>query len=431
MWVASGDEALSAVIAQLGGSRLDPESVLRAILAALSKLRPVTWVALVMGKDPRTALVVAADDLDPQLAEYVEGMNPGSGAPTSSFSLEVIETGEPMLLPRVPYEEFVAMQTPDIVDYLGQRTLPLPAPIRHIGCVVVPMRARGATIGTLAIFDRQLDSALTEADVRWLQAIADRVAVLVESAQAQVAANTRLERLTALRSVALAVAGSRDLRLTLQVILDSSMTGLAVDAAAVLLLGAEDGMLRMASRTGFQTTSIPDYRLPVEEALPGPLILGQAAIAEGAPGESRRRTLFAREGFKARRAAPLMSQGLMTGVIEVFKRSQLKPDREWLDFLEALASEAAVAIDRAGALDRVERPTPGGVATTRTAPPELSRLEGRILALTVEGMSNQEIAEKVHLSQHTVKFHVRQILHKVGVANRTELARKATKEGWL
>jgi DNA-binding NarL/FixJ family response regulator len=37
----------------------------------------------------------------------------------------------------------------------------------------------------------------------------------------------------------------------------------------------------------------------------------------------------------------------------------------------------------------------------------------------------------VHLSLHTVKFHIRRMLKKVGVSNRTELARKATQEGWL
>ncbi len=49
----------------------------------------------------------------------------------------------------------------------------------------------------------------------------------------------------------------------------------------------------------------------------------------------------------------------------------------------------------------------------------------------MEGDSNREIAERVHLSQNTVKFHVRQLLQKLGVDNRTELARKATREGWL
>ena len=51
--------------------------------------------------------------------------------------------------------------------------------------------------------------------------------------------------------------------------------------------------------------------------------------------------------------------------------------------------------------------------------------------MVVDGATNQDIADKVHLSQNTVKFHVRRILQKSGAINRTELARKATQQGWL
>jgi DNA-binding NarL/FixJ family response regulator len=121
----------------------------------------------------------------------------------------------------------------------------------------------------------------------------------------------------------------------------------------------------------------------------------------------------------------------MTGVIEVFSRAELDPDQEWLDFLEVLACQAALAIDRAGTLDRFEKHTPRTATKTRIAPPDLSRLEAQILGLVAEGLSNAAIADRVHLSPHTIKFHVHRILQLAGVVNRTELARKATKEGWL
>jgi DNA-binding NarL/FixJ family response regulator len=61
----------------------------------------------------------------------------------------------------------------------------------------------------------------------------------------------------------------------------------------------------------------------------------------------------------------------------------------------------------------------------------VSPLEQQILALMVEGRTNRDISAAVHLSQNTIKFHVRQILQKAGVANRTELAHQATRQGWL
>jgi DNA-binding CsgD family transcriptional regulator/GAF domain-containing protein len=404
---------------------------MRAALARLSKLRSGTWVATVMSKDPRLLMVVAADGDEPQLGKYVEAMYPPGEAPTLSFSQTVIETGEPVLVPRVSWAEFVAMQIPEAAEHLERNPQPTAEPIAHIGFAVVAMRTRESTVGTLGLFDRRGPDPLTEDDVAWLQVIADRVAVGVENGQMRVAAKSRLDRLTALRHVALAIAGSRDLRLTLQVILDQTLAGLSVDAADVLVLDEADGMLRLVGSTGFQATSMPEYSLPVQDALPGQLLVGQAGTYEVAPTAGSRRTLFAREGFRSRRAVPLLAEGKMTGVIEVFSRSRLQPDREWLDFLEALASEAAVAIDRAGTPDRFDKSSPRPGPRARITPPDFSRLESQIMGLVVEGLSNATIGESVHLSQHTIKFHVRRIMQKVGVANRTELARKATKEGWL
>ena len=49
---------------------------------------------------------------------------------------------------------------------------------------------------------------------------------------------------------------------------------------------------------------------------------------------------------------------------------------------------------------------------------ELTDREREVLALLVEGLSNQEIADKLFLGIGTVKFHVRNIYSKLGVDNR-------------
>lgn len=49
---------------------------------------------------------------------------------------------------------------------------------------------------------------------------------------------------------------------------------------------------------------------------------------------------------------------------------------------------------------------------------ELTDREREVLALLVDGMSNQEIADKLFLGLGTVKFHVRNIYSKLGVDNR-------------
>lgn len=58
----------------------------------------------------------------------------------------------------------------------------------------------------------------------------------------------------------------------------------------------------------------------------------------------------------------------------------------------------------------------------------LTEREQEVLALLVEGLSNADIAERLVISVATVKFHVRGILAKLGVANRAEAVALAWRE---
>lgn len=56
---------------------------------------------------------------------------------------------------------------------------------------------------------------------------------------------------------------------------------------------------------------------------------------------------------------------------------------------------------------------------------ELTGREIEVLTLLVHGDSNQEIAEKLCITDHTVKAHLTHTYKKLGVANRTAAAIKA------
>jgi len=70
-------------------------------------------------------------------------------------------------------------------------------------------------------------------------------------------------------------------------------------------------------------------------------------------------------------------------------------------------------------------------AMTAPAPPgrDLTDREDEVLALLVQGLSNNEIGEQLGVSPHTVKNHLRSIYSKLGVTSRTAATTLAIKHG--
>jgi DNA-binding NarL/FixJ family response regulator len=58
----------------------------------------------------------------------------------------------------------------------------------------------------------------------------------------------------------------------------------------------------------------------------------------------------------------------------------------------------------------------------------LSESEERTLRLILSGLTNREIAERLEVTEKTVKFHVGNILKKLNVRNRVEAALIARRE---
>lgn len=60
---------------------------------------------------------------------------------------------------------------------------------------------------------------------------------------------------------------------------------------------------------------------------------------------------------------------------------------------------------------------------------DLTDREGQVLALMAEGLSNDEIADRLVIGSSTVKSHVSSILSKLGASSRTEAVSVALKQG--
>ena len=62
---------------------------------------------------------------------------------------------------------------------------------------------------------------------------------------------------------------------------------------------------------------------------------------------------------------------------------------------------------------------------------ELSQREQEVLQLAAKGLSNQAIADKLHLSIRTVQRNLNSIFNKLSVGSRTEAIFQSVKRGWL
>jgi len=60
---------------------------------------------------------------------------------------------------------------------------------------------------------------------------------------------------------------------------------------------------------------------------------------------------------------------------------------------------------------------------------DISGREREVLQLVCEGATNREIAERLIVSEHTIKVHLRNILNKLNLRNRQQVAAYAVQEG--
>jgi HD-GYP domain-containing protein (c-di-GMP phosphodiesterase class II) len=93
--------------------------------------------------------------------------------------------------------------------------------------------------------------------------------------------------------------------------------------------------------------------LPVKSLLQGKIIYIEDLNRDGY--SYLRQSLLGGEGFITYYAVPLVAKGEFKGVLELFHRSTHRATQDWMDFLQSLAAQAAIAIDNAALFDHLQR----------------------------------------------------------------------------
>jgi GAF domain-containing protein len=266
-------------------------------------------------------------------------------------------------IPRALYNEYARRQgplivVPDLQAEIGLPNAALYAELNGRTTASASMVREGELVGLLTVLTFGATREFTAQELNLLKGLADLAAQAISHARLFEQANRRLEQMQALRAIDVAIISSLDLRLTLNILLEQIRTQLQVHAVEVLLLNPHTHLLEHGAVLGFNTRALQPPSLRLGQGLAGRAALERRmhrlAKLEGVLS-SEPFNGWKDEGFKIQYAIPLIAKGQVKGVLNIFQRATLNPDAEWLDFMEALAGQAAIAIDNATLFENLQR----------------------------------------------------------------------------
>lgn len=248
------------------------------------------------------------------------------------------------------------------IPYLENGILydPLFTPSSRLGSpravICLPLMTENKGIGAVWLA-REKD--FSEEETQLLAAIGDIGASALQRAMLHEQTALRVQRLSALRAIDMAISASMDLRMVLGVLLEQLRVQLEVPAACVLRLKPQLQILECVAFGGFRMNTIQHNRLRLSDRTIGKAILEQKNLrlddlSAGWESFIQSRGLEG-EGFLTYYFIPLIAKGQLVGALETFHRERFLPDTEWLDFLEMLAGQAAIAIDSGTLFDDLQR----------------------------------------------------------------------------
>jgi PAS domain S-box-containing protein len=289
-------------------------------------------------------------------------------AVAQSFGLFAAATGNTLLDPDSALRSLLQSNRPKYQNHVNERPtaahigfLSPPQTIR--GIAYIPLSTRGQPMGMLCIAHTQIRDTggreFADSDLPMLISVGDVAAGALHRAALLEQTDQRLRRLSALHVVDMAISASIDLRVTLSVLLDQITTQLKVQAADVLLLNPHTQLLSWAAGRGFRSSAASQIQLRLGQGLAGLAALDRRVVSvPHLEAHSELVTAAPREettGFTSYYAAPLISKGQVKGVLEIFSREPLDPDPEWVEYLETMANQAAIAVENATLFEDLQR----------------------------------------------------------------------------
>jgi len=216
------------------------------------------------------------------------------------------------------------------------------------GGACVPIRSAQGVAGVMLV-SVALPRELAANEVRILNTLAEIVGIAIQRMRLHEQTEQQLAHVRALHEIDVAIAASFDLAFTLNIFLKNLLKQLNVDSASILVLNPHTLMFENIMGKGFRIARIEKFHLGSGEGYAGRVMLERRILhfadlsAENASPAYKQ--LINKESFVSYFGVPLIVKGQVKGVMEIFQRTPLNPNAEWLNFMETLAGQAAIAID--------------------------------------------------------------------------------------
>jgi PAS domain S-box-containing protein len=192
--------------------------------------------------------------------------------------------------------------------------------------------------------------------------------------QAEAQIRRQVKYLNALHRIDSAISTSFNINHILDVVLEEVQVQLGVDASACLLFDSQSQSLEYAASRGFHSKALHSTRFTLEEVYAGQAVVQRKTVhisnLRDTNHEQPRALPLEQEAFVDYYAVPLFVKGEVKGVLEIYHRSPLEVDSEWLEFLHTLAGQLAIAVDNAQMFESLQQ--------------SKSELEVRVAERTVE-----------------------------------------------
>jgi PAS domain S-box-containing protein len=198
-----------------------------------------------------------------------------------------------------------------------------------------------------------------EEHARQLMAFTDQVSSALKNAKQFEGIQRRINHMEALSKIDQAINSSMDLNISLEIVLTQTKEKLHADAVDILLVNHASSTLFCSKAKGFKTDEVYKTNLPLGSGLPGKAVMERKIVSIPdlrLAGESKFKNLLVEsEAFISYYCVPLITKGQFKGIMEVHFRHAFQADQEWLEFLEMLAQQTAIAINNAELFDSLQK----------------------------------------------------------------------------